>query len=96
MCVGVEYLNLLKAKYEKKIIDNNFCIPKLFKKLLKTCFFIKKYTFTICVVCVWIVICMYFFFEKQANIGLLKVIGIQIIFIADKLYLHSLFFSRQY
>jgi hypothetical protein len=35
-----------------------------------------KYTFTICVRRVWIVI-RYFLFEKQAFNGLLKVIGIQ-------------------
>ena len=37
-------------------------------------FIIKKYTYTICVGCVWIVI---YFLLKQAFNGLLKVIGIQ-------------------
>ena len=39
-------------------------------------FFRRKYTFTICVRCVWIVI-GYFLFEKEAFNGLLKVIDIQ-------------------
>ena len=62
LCVwegGLEYLTFdifLHAKFEKKIIVNQICTPIIFKNPLKTCFFIKKYTFTICVGCVWIVI----------------------------------------
>ena len=42
VCVGVGYLTfdiLLQAKYDKS------CKPIIFKNPLKTCFFIKKYTY---------------------------------------------------
>ena len=49
----------------------------IFKNPLKTSFSIKKkYTFTICVARVWIVL-GYFLFEKQTFNGLSKVISIQ-------------------
>ena len=72
MCVGVEFLvfNVLLHTYsEQKVIDNLFCAPIIFKNP-------KKYTFTNCVECVWIVIA-YFLFEKQTYNRLLKVIGIE-------------------
>ena len=47
------------------------------KKSVKTRFLNKKYTFTICVGRVWVVI-VYFLLEKHTFNGLLKVIGIQI------------------
>ena len=65
MCVGVEFLAfnvLLRIKYEQKMINNLFSAPIIFKNWL----FNKKYTFTFCVRCVWIVI-RYF----------LKIIGAQ-------------------
>ena len=56
----------------------------------------KKYTFTICIGRVWIVI-GYFLFEKQAFNGILKVIGIQIVFkrnlITLRVYIHIISFS---
>ena len=51
------------------------CTPKIFK----TWFFIKKYTFTIRVGRVWVVI-VFFLLEKQTFNELLKVIGKQIEF----------------
>ena len=54
------------------------CTNNLLKSA-KNWFFNKNYTFTICVGRVWIVI-GYFLFEKQTFIGLLKVIGLQILF----------------
>ena len=76
--MGVDYLPfdiLLNAKSEK-VIGNTFCTPIIFKNPLKTCFFIKKYTFynlrRVRFDCN-----IYFLFEKQAFNGLLKVIGIQ-------------------
>ena len=44
--------------------------------MYKTRFFNKKYTFTICVRRVWVVIVV-FLLEKQTFNGLLKVIGIE-------------------
>ena len=55
--IRVEYLTfdiLLHAKSEKS--DKKVCTPIILKNLLKTCFLIKKYTFTVCVGCVWILI----------------------------------------
>ena len=49
---------------------------KGFKSKKIVFFFNKKYTFTICGGCVWIVI-RYFLFENQTLNGLLKDIGIQ-------------------
>ena len=66
---------LLHTKSEQKVIGNSFCAPIIFKKSFKNLFFNKKYTFTICVWRVWIVI-GYILFEKQTYNGLLKVIGI--------------------
>ena len=73
MCVGCEFLTinvLLLTKSEKKN-----CTPIIFKNPLKSGFY-KKYTFTICVGCVLVVI-LFFLLEKQTFNGLLKVIGIQ-------------------
>ena len=50
----------------------------MFTNPLKTRFFNKKYTYTICVVRVWVVV-LYFLLEKQTFNGLLKVILIQTI-----------------
>ena len=58
---------------------NDLCDQESVKKQ----FFNKKYTFTICVGRVWIVI-GYFLFEKQAFNGLLKVISIQKNFLFEK------------
>ena len=55
----------------------------MLSNLYKTRFFNKKYTFTICVGCVCVVIVV-FLLEKQTFNGLLKVIGIQItLFLQD-------------
>ena len=74
MCEGVEFLiikALLHTKSEQKGIGNYICTPMIFKNS----FFNKKYTFTICVGLVWVVI-VYFLLEKQTFNGLLKVISI--------------------
>ena len=72
MCrVGLTYDVLLHTKIKQKVIGNWFCTPIICKTPLIN----KKYTFTICVGGVWIVI-RYFLFEKQAFKGLLKIIGI--------------------
>ena len=44
--------------------------------IFKNPFYIKKYTFTLCVGCVWLLIYVYFLFEKQAFNGLLQVTNI--------------------
>ena len=75
MCVVVEFLAfyvLLHTKSKKKVLGNLFCAPIIFKTSL-------KYTFTICVSDVFIVI-GYFLLEKQTFDKLLKVIGVQNIF----------------
>ena len=57
--VGVDFLAcnvLLHTKSEQKVIGYCFNAPKIFKNPLKTCIFIKKYTFTIYVRRVRIVI----------------------------------------
>ena len=72
MCVGIEFIAfnvLLHTKYEQK---------KIRKKILNR-FFKKKNTFKIYVGRVWIVI-RHFLLEKHAFNGLLKVIGIYIVF----------------
>jgi hypothetical protein len=48
-------------------------------KSVKTRFFNQKYTLTICVGSVWVVIA-FFLLEKQTFNGLLKIIGVQIPF----------------
>ena len=60
------------------MIDNWFFTPINFKNSVETSFSIIDILFTICVGRVWIVT-RHFFLEKQAVIGLWKVIGIQII-----------------
>ena len=68
----------IKMKQRVTTIANWICTPIIFKNPLKTCFFIKKYTFTICVGCVWIVI--YISYSKYKLLtfnGLLRVSGIQ-------------------
>ena len=68
MCVGpISGLQCLIAHSEQKVI-----------KIRKKCFLNKKYTITICVGCVWIVI-EYFLFEKHNFNGLSKVIGLQLV-----------------
>ena len=79
--MGVEFLTLLYTKSLQKIIDNYFCASIIFKNSLKTGFN-KKFTFTICVGRVWVII-GYFLLEKQTFNGLLKVIGIQIVFLLN-------------
>ena len=54
------------------------CTPIICRNPLKPRLFNKKYTFTICVGRVWVVI-VYFLLEKETFNGLLKVIGIQYI-----------------
>ena len=56
-------------------VSNLFYAPKTLKNPLKP-IFTKKYTFTICVGRIWIVI-GYFLFKNETFNGLLKVIGIQ-------------------
>ena len=66
MCLGVEFLAsdvLLHSKSEQKEITNGFFTLIIFKNQLKTGASIKKYTFTISVRRVRIVI-RYFLFEK--------------------------------
>ena len=73
--MGVKFLAfnvLLHTKSEHKVILF-FCAPIIFKNQLK---YDKKYTITIYVGRVWIVI-GYFLFEKQSFNGLRKVIGMQ-------------------
>ena len=67
---------LMAHKIRTKSDSNWFCAPIIFWNPLKNLVFNKKYTFTICLGCVWIVI-RYFLFEKHAFNGLLQVIGIQ-------------------
>ena len=73
MC-GVDFITfnvLLHTKSEQKVIGKCF-VHLYFSKSVKNRFFNKKYTFTIYVERLWIVI-GYFLFEKQAFDGLLKV-----------------------
>ena len=73
MCVGVEFLAfnvLLYTKSEQKVICNYFLYTN---NLLDSFDFFSsnmKYTFTICIGRVWIVI-GYFSFEKQTFNGLI-------------------------
>ena len=55
---------------------NDFLYTNNLSKSIKNQVFNKKYTFTSCVGCIWIVI-GYFLFEKQTFNGSLKIIGIQ-------------------
>ena len=63
---------LLLTKSEQKVIGNLFYAPKTLKNPLKP-IFTKKYTFTICVGRIWIVI-GYFLFKNETFNGLLKAI----------------------
>ena len=67
--------DLLLTKSEQKVIGNWFYAPKTLKNPLKP-IFTKKYTFTICVGLIWIVI-GYFLFKNETFNGLLKINGIQ-------------------
>ena len=83
MFVGVEFITiniLLHTKSEQKVIGNYIRTPINFKNTLKvkTQFFNKKYTFTICVRRVLVVI-VYFLLEKLTFNELLMVIGLQIL-----------------
>ena len=75
MCWGqiLNFNDLFHTISEPKGIGNWFCAPIIFRNPLKTLFFNKKYTITICVGCVWIVI-GYFLFEKEAFNRFLKAI----------------------
>ena len=66
-CVVVEYQTLdilLHAESEQKRIGNQFCTPIIFKNPLKTWVSLKNILITICVGCVWIVICIYYYKNK--------------------------------
>jgi hypothetical protein len=63
---GIEFLSinvLLHTKPEQKVIGNQICTPMILKNPLKPVFFFFKYTFTIFVGRVWVVI-VYFLLEK--------------------------------
>ena len=70
--VGFLTFNILKVtKTVSNLICDWFYTPIIFNNPVKTAFSIRNILFTICVLRVWIV-AVYFLFEKQSFIGLLK------------------------